>query len=121
MKFVAMSALLDSGSEVNAIHSTLAQELKLPIRPMDIRAQKIDDTMLDTFRIVVTAFSITNKANQVRFFKEIFLVANVSPKVVFKMLFLTLSGADVDFLGWKLSVGGLTPPKRSFRLSDTSS
>ena len=58
--------------------------------------------MLDTFGMVVVAFSITNKANRVRFFEEIFLVANISPKVVLKMLFLTLSGANVDFLGREL-------------------
>ena len=38
----------------------------------------------------------------VRFFEETFLVANVSPEVVFGMPFLTLTGADVDFLGREL-------------------
>ena len=47
--------------------------------------------------MVVAAFSVKNKANRVRFFEEIFLVANISPKVVFRMPFLTLSGADIDF------------------------
>ena len=35
-------------------------------------------------------------------FEETFLVANVSPDMVFGMLFLTLSGADVNFLKRKL-------------------
>ena len=52
--------------------------------------------------MVVVAFSVTDKANRVRFFEETFLMANVSPEVVLEMPFLTLSGADVDFLGWKL-------------------
>ena len=52
--------------------------------------------------MVVTAFSVVDKANQVRFFKETFLVANVSPEVVLGMPFLTLSGADVDFSGREL-------------------
>lgn len=47
--------------------------------------------MLDTYRMVVTAFSMINKANQIRFFKETFLVANISPEII------TLSGADVYF------------------------
>ena len=55
--------------------------------------------MLDTHGIVVAAFSVVDKANRVRFFEETFLVANVSPKVVFGMPFLTLSNADVDFSG----------------------
>ena len=99
---MSMSALLDSASEVNAIHLTLGQKLKLPVRPTNVGAQKLDSTMLNTFGIVVTAFLVTDKANQVRFFEETFLVANVSPEVVLGILFFTLSGADVDFLGWEL-------------------
>ena len=52
--------------------------------------------------MVVAAFSVKNKANRVKFFEETFLVANVSPEVVLGMSFLTLSGADVDFLGREL-------------------
>ena len=55
--------------------------------------------MLDTYEMVVTAFSVTDKANRVKFFEEIFLVANVSPEIVLKISFLTLSSADIDFLG----------------------
>ena len=101
-KSISVSALLDSGSEVNAIHPTLAWELKFPIRPTDVGAQKIDDIMLDTFEMVITAFSVTDKANQVKFFQETFLVANVSPKTVFGMPLLPLSGANIDFLGREL-------------------
>ena len=58
--------------------------------------------MLDTHEMVVTAFSVVDKVNRVRFFEETFLVANVSPEVVLGMLFLTVSGADVDFSGREL-------------------
>ena len=37
-KFVPMTALLDSGSKVNAIHSIFVKKLGLPIRPTDIEA-----------------------------------------------------------------------------------
>ena len=97
-KSVSMLALLDSGSEVNAIHSIFVRELGLSIRLMHIGAQKIDGTILDIFGMVVIAFSVTDKVNQVRYFEKTFLVANVSPKKVFRMLFLNLSGADIDFL-----------------------
>ena len=99
---MSMSALLDSDSKVNAIHPTLARKLELLIRPTDVKAQKINGTILDTFWMVVTAFSVTNKAHQVRFFEKTFLVANVSLKIVFEMPFLTLSGTDVNFLGREL-------------------
>ena len=96
-----VSALLDLGSEINAIQPTFARELGLPIRTTDVGAQKIN-VMLDTFGMMVVAFLVTDKANQVRFFEETFLVANVSPEVVLGMPFLTLSGADVDFSGREL-------------------
>ena len=92
-----VQALIDSRSEVNAIHLTFAKQLGLPIQSIDIGAQKIDGTTLDTNGMVVAAFSVVDKANRVRFFEETFLVANVSPEVVLGMPFLTLSNADVDF------------------------
>ena len=51
--------------------------------------------------MVVANFSVTDKANWVRFFEKTFLVTNISLKVVFGMLFLTLSSANIDFLDWK--------------------
>ena len=82
-----MSTLLDSGNKVNAIYPTFARELGLPIRQTDVIAQKIDGITLDIFGMVVAAFSVIDKANQVRFFKKTFLVANISPKVVFGCFF----------------------------------
>ena len=58
--------------------------------------------MLDTYEMVIVAFSMKDKVNRLRFFEKTFLVANVSPKVVFRLPFLTLSGADIDFLGREL-------------------
>ena len=57
---------------------------------------------MDTFGMGVAAFSVTNKANRIKFFEKSFLMANVSLEVVFGMLFFTLSGANVDFLGREL-------------------
>ena len=97
-----VQALIDSGSEVNAMHPSFAKQLGLPIRLTDIGGQKIDGTTLDSHGMVVAAILVVDKANQVRFFEETFMVANVSPEVVFGMLFLTLSGADIDFSGREL-------------------
>ena len=69
---------------------------------MDVEVQKIDGTILDTFEMVVAFFLVTEKANRIKFFAETFLVADISPEVVFEILFLTLSDADVDFLGREL-------------------
>ena len=114
-KFVPMLVLFDSGNKVNAIYLTFTWELRLTIvntiyltfawelglsiRLTDVKVQKINNTILDTFEIMVTAFAMTDKANRVRFFEKIFLVANVSPKVVFGMSFLIFNSADINFLG----------------------
>ena len=97
-----MSALFDLGSKVNAIYPTFTKQLSLFIRPTDIGVQKNDSPTLDTLKMVVTTFSITDKVNWVIFFEETFLVANVSLKVVLGMLFFTLNSANIDFLDRKL-------------------
>ena len=58
--------------------------------------------MLIIYVIIVLAFLVTDKMDRVRFFDKTFLVANVSPEVVFRIFFFTLSDADIDFLDWKL-------------------
>ena len=92
-----VQALIDSGSKENAIHPTFAKQLGLSIKQTDVGVQKIDDTMLDIYGLVVAVFLVIDKANRVRFFEETFLMANISPEVVLRMYFLTLSDADIDF------------------------
>lgn len=100
--------LFDSNNEVNNIYLIFTKELRLLIKPIGVRTQEIDGITLDTYRIVVATFLLTNKANQEKFFKEKFLVANVSLKVVFKIFFLTLNSINIDFLHWKLRWGNYT-------------
>ena len=92
-----VSALFDISSEVNAIHPTFAKKLGLVLRSTNIDAQKIDGLAFEIYRIVIAAFLMTDQADRVRFFEETFLLANVSPDVVFGMFFLTLSIADIAF------------------------
>ena len=58
-----VQALINSGSEVNAIHPSFVKQLSLSIRPIEIGIQKIDGTTLDTHKMVVAAFSVVDKAN----------------------------------------------------------
>ena len=92
-----MQALIDLESEVNVIHLSFAKQLGLSIWSIDVEAQKIDGTILDTHGMVVIAFLVIDRANQVRFFEKTFLVANVSLEVVLGMPFFILSSADIDF------------------------
>lgn len=70
--------LFNSSSEINAIHLIFTKELELLIKPAEIGDKKIDGIILDIYEMVVAAFFVTNKANQIRFFEKTFLVANVS-------------------------------------------
>ncbi len=74
-----------------------AQLLGLKIRKTNVGAQKIDGTTLETYGMVVSIFSVSDKDGRERFFEESFLLANVSPDIVLEMLFLTMRNADVDF------------------------
>ncbi len=90
-------ALLDSGSEVNAMSLAFAQQLGLKIRNPNVRAQKIDGTILETYEIIVSTFSMLNKDGRERFFEKSFLLADVRSDIVLGMPFLTMSHADVNF------------------------
>lgn len=52
--------------------------------------------------IVVLVFLIIDQDNKISFFEKLFLIANVSLKIVFKMFFFILNSVDVDFLKQKL-------------------
>ncbi len=90
-------ALLDSGSKVNVISQAFAQQLSLKICKTNIRAQKINSTTLETYKIVVSTFFVSNKYGRERFFEESFLLADVKSDIILGMPFLTMSNADVDF------------------------
>ena len=92
-----MSALFNLDSEVNTINLAFAEKLGLVVQSTNIGAQKIDGTIFEIYRMVVAAFSVIDQANKVKFFKKTFLVVNISPDIVVKILFLSLSNANVDF------------------------
>ena len=92
-----IQALLDLGSEVNAMNPAYAKKLGLRVRQTDVGAQKIDGSHLNTFGMVIAGFSLQDKLGKVRFFQETFLVADTRMEVVLGMLFLTFSNADIRF------------------------
>ena len=92
-----MSALFNSGNEVNVMDLAFTEKLGFVMQTTNVGAQKINGTTLKTYKMMVAAFSVTDQANRVKFFEEIFLVANLSPDVVLRMLFFILNSANVDF------------------------
>ena len=90
-------ALLDSGSEVNAMNPDYTRKLGLKIQRTNIGAQKIDGPALETFGIVIADFQVEDKVSRPRFFQEIFLVTDTKFEVILGMLFLKISNADMSF------------------------
>ena len=90
-----LRALLDLGSEVNAMTPAYASKLGPKARHIDVGAQKIDGLTLETFGMVLVSFQVKDKLGRARFFQESFLLADTSVEVVLRMLFLTLSNADI--------------------------
>ncbi len=74
-----------------------AQQLSLKICKTNVGAQKIDVITLETYEIIVSTFSVLDKDGRERFFEKSFLLADVKSDIVFEMLFLTMSNADIDF------------------------
>ncbi|MCJ1349417.1 hypothetical protein MMC31_007657 [Peltigera leucophlebia] len=117
-----IQALIDSGSEVNAMAPAYAKKLGLRIRKTDVGAQKIDGSALETYGMVIAGFQVQDKLGRARFFQETFLVTDTSMEVVFGMPFLTLSNADVvlqkgNLLGGLIQLQRPCPPPRGSRSS----
>ena len=55
-KFVL--ALLNLGCKFNTIYPTFAKDLGFPIRLTEVKAQKIDGIILDTYRMIVAAILV---------------------------------------------------------------
>lgn len=89
--------LINLGSKVNAIRSSFAEQPDLRICWTNIGAQKIDDSKLETYGIVITSFFVNGKDRRSRFFRETFLLADISMDVAFGMSFLILSNVKANF------------------------
>ena len=90
-------ALLNLKSEVNTISLVFASQLGLRICKSNVQAQKIDDTTLETYGIVVSSFCLLDKDSQETFFEESFLWADVKPNTMLGIFFTIMSNADIDF------------------------
>ena len=60
-----VQALLNSGSKVNAMTPAYAEKLGLTTRKTDIGAQKIDGSILVTYEMVITGFSVQDRLGKV--------------------------------------------------------
>ena len=86
-----MKALIDFGNKVKTIQPAYAIKLSFCTRKVDVGTEKINGSYLDIFVIVTADCSVKDRLKTVRFFQQIFLLANISLEIVLEMLFLTFS------------------------------
>ena len=65
---VGIEALIDLGSEVNAMTLAYASKLDPKVYHTNIRAQKIEGSTLKTFGMVLASFQIEDKLGRAQFF-----------------------------------------------------
>ena len=94
-KMKKVQTLIDLGNEVNTMTPAYASRLGLRVHCINIGAQRIDGSMLETFEMVLARFQWEDKFGKIRFFQETFLLADISTEVVLGIPFLTLSNANV--------------------------
>ena len=80
-----------------------AAQLGFKVQKTNIGAQKIDNSSLATYGIVIAVFYILDKLGCSWFIQKTFLLANINIKVVLSMFFLTFCNADVQFVKKELT------------------
>ena len=78
-------------------------KLGLKVRPINVGAQKINNSILGTFEMVLASFQVEDKLGRPRFFQETFLLTDFNMEVVLGMPFLTLNNSNIQFAQKKLT------------------
>lgn len=90
-------ALIDSGSEVNAMTPAYAAKLDLTTQKTSVDAQKINSSSLETYDMASAKLLLQNSLRKVWFCEQIFLLTNINMEVVPRIPFLSISHTDVMF------------------------
>ena len=93
--------------------------LGLTTQKTSIGAQKIDDSLLKTYDMILACYLLQDSLARVRCFEKTFLLANTNMEVILGMPFLSLSNVNVEFakLGkftWRIYIGAETLPITSW-------
>lgn len=74
--------MIDISSKVNAIMPAYIMRLDLNVQPTNIDAQKIDNSIIQTFAMALASFQINNKLKRPWLFQETFVTANTNVNVI---------------------------------------
>lgn len=67
-----IQTLINSSNEINAITSAYVKRLRFQIRQINIGAQKIDNSNLANYVMIIAGFKVSNKFNKAYFFARHF-------------------------------------------------
>lgn len=78
--------------------------IKLGFTPKltNVGPQKINNSLLAIYGMVIAGFLFQNSHGKVWFFEKTFLLANISMEVVLKMTFFIFNNANIEFGAEKL-------------------
>lgn len=94
--------MIDSSIEVNAMTSVYAAKLGFKLHHTNVEAQKINDSILKIFGILLASFQMKDKLKKNQYFQKTSLLADFNVEVILGILFLTFSNANILFAEKKL-------------------
>lgn len=60
--------------------------------------QKINDNIFKTYNMVMATFLVINKIKKRKFFKKMFLIGNITLKLICEIIFFILNNTNNNFL-----------------------
>lgn len=94
-KKIKIWSLINSDSKVNIITLLNIVKLGFEVLCINIKAQIIDGSTFEIFKIVLVSFQIEDKFRKTRFFQKTFLLTNINIKIVIKMFFFAPNNANI--------------------------
>ena len=83
--------MLDSGSKMNAINLDYTPKLWPTIWKSNDKVQKINDFILEIFRLVIADFLIEDKVGRPKLLQKFFYIANTKFKAILRIFLLKIS------------------------------
>lgn len=92
-----VQAPINSGIVFNAIKLVYSLKLGLKILCTNVGAQKIDDSIVKIFEIVITIFQIEDNLDLTQYFQETFLSADINMEIFLEIFFIISSNTNIQF------------------------
>lgn len=92
-----VQAFVDSENKINIMNPSFTKKRGFQISKSEVSTKIIDSFRLETYKRVIILFLINDKAKSLQFFRENFLLFNISMDIAVGMLFLISSNVEINF------------------------